>query len=128
VFRCAKRPRGGTESARERQAATEQRVGYAGPMSSPSNPHTLLPAGRTKWLWLAIAGALGLWLLMLLMLSGPKQAEVEKAKTPFDAVGAKAKGFDTLAAEAFSGSQRLRVKSSKRSAPFPVAPDQRKSE
>jgi hypothetical protein len=97
-------------------------------MPSPSKPPTLLPAGRMKWLWLAIAGALGLWLIVLLTLSGPKGAEAEKPKTPFDSVGRKAKGFDTPAAEAFSNARRAPVKSSKPLAPFPAAPDQRKSE
>lgn len=82
-----------------------------------------------KWLWLAIAGALGLWLIVLLLVSGPESPEAEKpATTPFDAVGRKPKGFDTPAAEAFSNTRRPPVKVAKPLAPFPVAPDQRKSE
>jgi hypothetical protein len=81
-----------------------------------------------KWLWLAVAGALGLWLLVLLLVSGPDTPEAEKPKSPFDAVGRKPKGFDTPAAEAFSNNKRPPVKAAKPSAPFPVAPDQRKSE
>jgi hypothetical protein len=81
-----------------------------------------------KWLWLAVAGALGLWLLVLLMVSGPNDEPQERPKTPFDAVSGKPKGFDTPAAEAFSGATRPAVKSSRPLAPFPAAPDQRKSE
>jgi hypothetical protein len=98
------------------------------PMPSPSKPPTLLPAGRWKWLWLAIAGALGLWLIVLLLMSRPESPAAEKRKAPFDAVGRKAKGFDTPAAEAFSNTKRPPLKVAKPLAPFPVAPDQGKSE
>jgi hypothetical protein len=97
-------------------------------MPSPSKPPTLLPAGRWKWLWLAIAGALGLWLIVLLMMSGPKAPEAEKPKAPFDSVGRMPKAFDTPAAAAFSNAKRPPLKSAKPLAPFPAAPDQRKSE
>jgi hypothetical protein len=113
---------------RTQQAATEQRVGYARAMSSPSNPPTLLPAGRTKWLWLAVAGALGVWLIVLLLVAGPESPEAHPPKTPFDGLSQKPKGFDTSAAKAFSNLRRMPVKSTKRSVPLPVAPDQAKGE
>jgi hypothetical protein len=83
-----------------------------------------------KWLWLAVAAALGLWMLVLLMVSGPGDEPPEQPKTPFDSVSRKAKGFDTPAAEAFSGAKRPSVKSSKPEAlaPFPAGPDRAKSE
>jgi hypothetical protein len=97
-------------------------------MPSPPKPPTLLPAGRLKWLWLAVAGALGLWLIVLLLVSGAERPEAEKPKTPFDSVGPMPKGFDTPAAEAFSNAKRPPLKAAKPSAPFPRAPDQRKGE
>jgi hypothetical protein len=97
------------------------------PMSSPKPP-ALLPTGRMKWLWLAVAGALGLWLLVLLMVSGPDDEPREKPKTPFDGVSRKPKGFDTPATEAFSGARRPSVKAAKPSVPPVAAPDQGKSE
>lgn len=107
----------------------EPRVGYPSAMPSPSKPPTLLPAGRLKWLWLAIAGALGLWLIGLLLVSRPESSpKAEKPKTPFDSVGRKAKGFDTPAAEAFSNAKRPPLKAAKPLAPFPMAPDERESE
>jgi hypothetical protein len=97
-------------------------------MSSPSKPPTLLPAGRTKWLWLAIAGALGVWLIVLLLVAGPESPQAHQPKTPFDGLSKKPNGFDTSALEALSNLRRMPLKSTKRSAPFPVAPDQAKSE
>lgn len=84
-----------------------------------------------KWLWLAIAGALGVWLIVLLTLSrreAPEARDAEKPATPFDQVGRKAKGFDAPAAKAFSDLERPAVKSSRPLTPFPAAPDQGKSE
>jgi hypothetical protein len=66
-----------------------------------------------KWLWLGVAGAIGLWLLVLLMLSGPKGEAQDETKPPFDAVSRKPRGFDTPAAEVFSGVKRPAVKSSR---------------
>jgi hypothetical protein len=110
------------------RGADEQQVGYARAMPSASKPPTLLPTGRMKWLWLAIAGALGLWLIALLLMSGSEGPAAEQRKTPFDNMGRKPKGFDTPAAEAFSNAKRPPVKSAKPLAPFPVAPDQGKRE
>lgn len=81
-----------------------------------------------KWLWLAIAGALGLWLVVLLLMSGPESPAAEKRNTPFDSVGRQPKGFDTPAAEAFSNARRRPVKPSKPLAPLPGAPDPGKRE
>jgi hypothetical protein len=90
-------------------------------MSSAPKPPALLPAGRMKWLWIAIAGAVGLWLILLLMVSGP-----DDEKKPASERGSQPKSFDTPATEAFS--KRPPVKSVRPLPSFPVAPDQRKSE
>jgi hypothetical protein len=95
---------------------------------SSQNPPSPLPAGRMKWVWLAIAGALGLWLILLLTLAGDERPQREnRPTTVFDRVSRKPTGFDTPVAEAFSKHERARVKSAKPSAPVPVAVDQGES-
>lgn len=81
-----------------------------------------------KWLWLAIAGALGLWLIVLLIVSPPRDGAQAKPKSPFDGVSTEMPGVDAPAVEAFSKLKRPALKATKRSVPFPAAPDQRQGE
>ncbi|HTV23188.1 MAG TPA: hypothetical protein VMG12_31080 [Polyangiaceae bacterium] len=83
-----------------------------------ASPTAWLPSGRARWIWLAVAGALGLWLLILLAMSGPSDSAAKRERP-------KMKSFDTPAVDAFS--KRPPVKSTRPSAPFPVPPDQGQS-
>jgi len=77
-----------------------------------------------RWVWLAIAGGLGVWLLTLLLLSGPEEGTGARKASP-EAAPRNAT-FDSPAVDAFPN--RHIVKSSRQLPAFPVLPDERKRE
>ena len=99
-------------------------LGYAEGMASPANaaPGPSFFTGRAKWLWIALAGALGLWLIVLLVIADePAISETEAPKSPHEqAAGSNVPGFDGRAAKALSQRRRLRASRSSPAMPFPV--------
>lgn len=93
-------------------------------MSSPSNPPALLPAGRSRWVWLAVAAALGLWLILLLLTSDAP-SEAQKNVAP-EGGATRNPTFDSPAADLFTNRRTLKaIKASSRPLPpFPVRPNE----
>lgn len=77
-----------------------------------------------RWVWLAIAGALVLWLAVLLLISGPDADERQPAPGARDRV--RNETFDSPGAGVFS--KRHPVKAERPLPAFPTLPDQRKRE
>lgn len=109
---------GGVPKWSEKGAAAGT-LGYAPPMPSPSNAlRAILPTGRVRWLWLAVAGALGVWLVILLATSGRGGAGTapgpERAGSPLrerlEAAESSQKPFDRKAADAFTQRQQARAR------------------
>jgi hypothetical protein len=99
--------------------ASARALGYARPMQRSSNAlRALFPTGRAKWLWLALAGALGAWLIVLMVTSGRdgagKAAGSERAGSKLmerlEAAESSQKPFDGRAAEAFTQRQDARAR------------------
>jgi hypothetical protein len=99
--------------------ASARALGYARPMQRSSDAaRAIFPTGRAKWLWLAVAGALGVWLIFLLVTSGRdgagKAAGSERAgsglKERLEAAEPSQKPFDGRAAEVFTERQDTRAR------------------
>jgi hypothetical protein len=116
--------------------ASARALGYARLMvQRPSDPpRAIFPTGRAKWLWLALAGALGVWLIILLVTSGRdgagKAAGSERAgsrlRERLEAAESSQKPFDGQAAEVFTQRQDTRARRS--STPPPLRLDQGQGE
>ena len=88
--------------------------------SPPASPSTWFGTGRAKFIWLGMAGLLGVWLIIMLATSGDGAA-----RRP-DPVRTVPKGFDERAAAAFQRREPVREVGS--SAHVPPGIDQGKSQ
>jgi hypothetical protein len=96
---------------------------------SSDAPRAIFPTGRAKWLWLVVAGALGVWLIVLLVTSGRdgagKAAGPERAgsklRERLEAAESSQKPFDARALETFTQRQDTRARRS--STPPPLRLD-----
>lgn len=94
-------------------------------MQRSSHPaRAIFPTGRAKWLWLAVAGALGVWLVILLATSGrgreshaagPERAG-SKLQQQLEAAESSQKPFDGRGADAITQRQDARAR---RASPVP---------
>lgn len=89
-------------------------------VSSPNaTPTGFFTAGRMKWLWLVVAGAIGLWLVILLAVSGGDEPSSPPGATP------KGEGVPKQYERAGVFSKRPELRSSRpSSAPVPLRVDQ----
>jgi hypothetical protein len=93
-------------------------------MPSPATaaPRASFFTGRAKWFWIAVAGALGLWLIVMLVVSDePAISEREAPKSPLEQLeqtaGPTLPHFEEKATKAFR--QRREVRSSRPSSAVP---------
>jgi hypothetical protein len=104
-------------------AAPARVVSYAVGMTSPwkASSRAFFPSGRAKWLWLAVAGALGVWLIVLLVVAD-RPIVVDRAPQSRleQAAGNTPRQFDGKALNAFSRRRDLRSSRPSSTVPFPV--------
>jgi hypothetical protein len=97
-------------------------MGYAPVMVRPGNapPSASFFSGRAKWFWIAVAGALGAWLIALLTIADPvasDKAPPSPLAQPERAVTSDPTHFDGTTEKAFN--RRREVRSAR---PLPAVP------